>query len=119
MSFCPAMPGSANDDGSSDSNPHAGLNPLEGVVPHEYQGLLFWAGLSTVTYPLENAKILIQVFSTSHDMILLVRTLEGFKGPRHNLEITEEPHPRREPRFVLNLVQIHFTYILSIVQDYP
>jgi len=61
MSFCPAMPGSANDDGSSDSNPHAGLNPLEGVVPHEYQGLLFWAGLSTVTYPLENAKILIQL----------------------------------------------------------
>ena len=89
MSFCPAMPGSANDDGASDSNPHAGLNPLEGVVPHEYQGLLFWAGLSTVTYPLENAKILIQVL-TSHDMILLVRTLEGFKGPRLNLETTED-----------------------------
>ena len=58
MSFCPAMAGSSGDD--SEAN-RASLNPLDGVVPAQHQGLLIRTAITTVTYPLENAKMLIQV----------------------------------------------------------
>lgn len=56
MSFCPATVGSGS---SGDGEGMA--NPLDGVVPSEYQGLLIRAATTTVMYPLDNAKMLIQL----------------------------------------------------------
>ena len=53
MSFCPATVGSGDGEGMA--------NPLDGVVPSEYQGLLIRAATTTVMYPLDNAKMLIQL----------------------------------------------------------
>jgi len=63
MSFCPVV-SSGNDGDGPETGVSASLgnvNPLDGIVPPQHQGLLIRTAITTLTYPMENAKMLIQL----------------------------------------------------------